>query len=417
MHKLKIMAAAIGAFVSINSFCYAENSKLAVLENVDTENGYYAELWGNKLKNGYADNLLLLIKNTDGTVAGAYNPTVAGGYNCVMESVQLKDDKKQILLSAAQGDWSTDTEFRIIDISNLEEIKELFTAADNYGVIKDASIEDNKLHVVLTDDNKSSMQIDSKLLESIPADRLQADYGRMYSVSCRDIDEDGIDEVFTVQKISADKKVLADVGAVWRFDKEQKWQKGNFTILVAGFTDKKNTINNGADTKRYTVLPRKIVLPDGEGTYPIVICRDDLQLQEKINTVLQQETKKYLDNFFAGQADLAFNVLRADDKLLTIQLISGKNKFIHHHINIDPVSGESISIYDILNAGDKDLLPLLDLLNTNENIEFTEGLPEEWYLIDGKLYLIVNVCGEEQAAGYAIGNLHKYIKDKKWLNN
>ncbi len=416
MHKLKIMAAALGAFVSINSFCCAENSKLAVLENVDAENGYYAELWGNKLKNGYADKLLLLIKNADGTVAGAYNPTVAGGYNCFLKSVQLKDDKKQILLSAAQGDWSTDTEFRIIDISNLKEIKELFTAADNYGIIKGASIEDNKLHVVLTDDNKSSMQIDSKLLESIPADRLQADYGRMYSVSCRDIDKDGIDEVFTVQKISADKKVFADVGSVWRFDKEQKWQKGNFTILVAGFTDKKNTINNGADTKRYTVLPRKIVLPDGEGTYPIVICRDNLQLQEKINTVLQQETQKYLDNFFAGQADLAFNVLRADDRLLTIQLISGKNKFIHHHINIDPVSGELISIHDILNAGDRDLLPLLDLLNTNENIEFTEGLPEEWYLIDGKLYLIVNVCGEEQAAGYAIGNLHKYIKDKKWLN-
>ena len=149
---------------------------------------------------------------------------------------------------------------------------------------------------------------------------------------------------------------------------------------------------------------------------PVVTYKDNIQLQNKVNELLRQQSAGYLEKFVSGEADMAFNVLRADKDLLSIQLISGKSSFAHHHVNIDPQTGEVIKLSDILQADNPDLLPLLNLLNTNKNVEFTEGLPSEWYLADKKLCLIVNVCGQEEVSCYAIGNLHKYLKDKKWLN-
>lgn len=415
--KKYIALAILSTGLGISSMAAAENVNLAVLE---TElNGQQAkiELWGEQLKSGYADNLLILVKNNKQQVATAFKPSVTGGYNFLLEEVKLTKDGRQILLSAAQGDWQADTEFRIIDFSNLKNVQEIFSAADNYGIIKTAVIEEGRLNIVLADDNTNSAQIDDKLLNSINQRQLQAKYGRLYSLSCRDLNNDGIDEVLTTQRIMADKKPLADIGAVWSLDKDNNWQKKNFTILVAGFTEPGNTINDGKYNAEYAVLPRKIVLPNGECTYPVVSYTSNLKLQKKVNLLLEQELRPYTEGFIAGENDVAFNVLRADKDLLSLQIISGKGKFFHHHIHIDPQTGEKVKLADIFNVEDKDFLPLLNLLNTNKQIEFTEGLPAEWYLTDGRLYLVVNICGQEEAAVYVMGNLHKYVKDKKWLQN
>lgn len=415
MINIKSLAVVCGLTLLLNT-ASAENRNLAQLDTDINGSKMQIELWGDQLSSGYADDLLLLIKDSSGSVKSAFHPSVTGGYNCMLTAVQVQDNGQQIMLSAAQGDWNSKTEYRIIDLSDLKEIRELFTYKDSLGIVKDAVIKGKNLEITMLDGDNSSMQIDEGLFSRLSPQRMQTDYNGLYSLNNKDIDGDGVDELLSVQKIKADKQILADVGAVWKLDKDGMWKNSSFTVLVAGNTDKSNTINDGYENKNIIVLPKKIILPQGEATYPVVLCKNNRDVQEKINMLLSAEYEKYLNLFYAGEADMAFNVLRADDRLLTVQLISGKSKFVHHHVNIDPHTGELIRLSDILNTEDKDLLPLLDLLNTNKNIEFKEGLPSEWYLSDGKLYLVLDVCGEEEVAGYALGNLHKFVKNKKWLS-
>lgn len=414
--KIKHLLAVCALSCCISIPVSAENVRLAAVETSVSGAAMDIELWGDKLPSGYADDLMLLFKNKDGNIKAAYNPTVKGGYNCMMDMVSIGGEGSQLLLAVGQGNWQRSTEYRIIDFRDYKDIKEIFSAEDNYGVVKKAQMQEDRLQVTMCDGSSSSMQVDSALLEEIPTERRQAQAEKIASLTAKDIDGDGQEEVLTVQKITADKKALADVGAVWKLNKDSKWDCSGFTILVAGNVAKSNTINEGRDGDGYTILPRKIVAPNGEATYPVVTYKDNIQLQNKVNELLKQQSAGYLEKFVSGEADMAFNVLRADKDLLSIQLISGKSSFVHHHVNIDPQTGEVIKLNDILQADNPDLLPLLNLLNTNKNVEFTEGLPSEWYLADKKLCLIVNVCGQEEVSCYAIGNLHKYLKDKKWLN-
>ena len=121
-----------------------------------------------------------------------------------------------------------------------------------------------------------------------------------------------------------------------------------------------------------------------------------------------------MSSFYQGKADMAFKVIQANDKLLSIQLISGKTSFIHHYVNIDPQTGKRLRLEQILNTQDPDLLPLLRLLNNNKNI-MIERLPAEWYIEGKNLFLQQRICGKDELAGFALGNLHKFVLDKRWL--
>ena len=46
---------------------------------------------------------------------------------------------------------------------------------------------------------------------------------------------------------------------------------------------------------------------------------------------------------------------------------------------------------------------------------FAEGRQYDWSIEGNNLFLIQNIDGKEEVAGFAIANLHKYILDKKWL--
>ncbi len=157
-----------------------------------------------------------------------------------------------------------------------------------------------------------------------------------------------------------------------------------------------------------------MVVPGGEATFPIFASRD-VELQNKVNELLNKESKEYLQAFYQGRADMAFKVMRADSKLLSLQLISGKSSFIHHHVNIDPKTGKLIRLDEVLNAKDRDLLPLLNVLNTNKNVVYKDALPEEWYIEGDNLFLMQRVAGADQVSGFAIGNLHKFLLKKELL--
>ena len=391
-----------------------------------------AELWGDCLNNGYASDLLVLLKR-DKKVLAAYNPTISGGYNCLLSTVQIKPvkensqrDKKtlpqQLLISAAQGDWSVGTEYRILDFANIEKVTELFSGVDSMGIISKAELAGNNLILDFADGQKNEAVLPSGLV-----DTGAVYYGGLHSLTAYDLDDDGQDELLTTQQIKQEDTLLADVGSIWRLTKsadEQnrkdknlkhwQWDKGSITVMTAVPVPKDNVINDGQNNKQGSVLVRKIVIPGGEATYPM-FASSDIKLANKVNKLLHKECAKTFPDFYNGTADMAFKVVRNDDLLLTVQLIHGKSRFIHHNVNIDPKTGKQLYLKNILDVKNKELPALLKVLCTNNKMDFSQGIPDEWYIEGNNLFLVQNIDDKEEVAGFALGNLHKYILDNKWL--
>lgn len=410
--KIKMMlAAALCSSMLCLGSASAADTLLASTQLTLPQGAATAELWGDRLPNGYANDLLLLLKDEDGQLLTAYAPSIKGGYNCLLLPVQLSADKvggQQLLISAGQGDWRTGSEYRVLSFADKKKVQEVFGAAESLGLVTQAYIKEGKVHVTLADGSKSELEPAAGTSVS----EGETSYGGLYSLTAHDVDGDGADELLGSQQLVQHKQALADVGAVWQLDKEsKKWKQSALTIMTLSPSPKGNTVNNGLDFKAGTILVRKMVVPGGEATYP-VFAGKDVELQNKVNKLLADESKNYLQAFYQGKADMAFKVLRADDKLLSLQLISGKTSFVHHHVNINMQTGKEIRLDEVLNAKDKDLLPLLNVLNTNKAVKYTQ-LPEEWYVEEDNLFLMQNVAGQDEVSGFALGNLHKFMLDKK----
>ena len=386
-----------------------------------------AELWGDRLPSGYSEDLLVLLKDERGKLVTAYAPSIKGGYYPMLEAVQVKPvDKKaataagsesvseakqaaqQLLMSVGQGDWQTASEFRILDFAERNKVQELFSSADNMGLVSKAYSNEEKLYVTL----KDGQQNVANLPEGVSSNRIY--YGGLYSLTAHDLDGDGQQELLGAQQLVNGKQNVADVGAVWQLDGEKKWKQSNVTIMTTSPTPKSNTVNDGKEVATGVILPRKMVVPGGEATYPTFVSHD-VELQNKINRLLQSECAEYLDSFYQGKADMAFKVITANEHIISLQLISGKSKFKHHHVNINPSTGELIKLNQILNYKDPDLMPLLRLLCTNKNMMLEYQPPAEWYIEGKNLFLMQNICGQDEVAGFALGNLHKFVSDKRWL--
>ena len=117
---------------------------------------------------------------------------------------------------------------------------------------------------------------------------------------------------------------------------QKLWRHDNLTIMKVDLPNKKNTINDGAYFNGGMVYPVKMIAPNGEATYPQVMLNNNVEAEEALNKLLWEEAENYIRLYLRGQADLAYNVIRKDSKLLSIQLISGKDTFVHHNINIIP---------------------------------------------------------------------------------
>ena len=386
-----------------------------------------AELWGDRLPSGYSEDLLVLLKDERGKLVTAYAPSIKGGYYPMLEAVQVKPvDKKaatdagsesvseakqaaqQLLVSVGQGDWQAASEFRILDFAERNKVQELFSSADSMGLVSKAYSNEEKLYVTL----KDGQQNVANLPEGVSSNRIY--YGGLYSLTAHDLDGDGQQELLGAQQLVNGKQNVADVGAVWQLDGEKKWKQSNVTIMTTSPTPKSNTVNDGKEVATGVILPRKMVVPGGEATYPTFVSHD-VELQNKINRLLQSECAEYLDSFYQGKADMAFKVITANEHIISLQLISGKSKFKHHHVNINPSTGELIKLNQILNYKDPDLMPLLRLLCTNKNMMLEYQPPAEWYIEGKNIFLMQNICGQDEVAGFALGNLHKFVLDKRWL--
>ena len=423
----KINMLALGCAVAVAGPAAAADTLLAKTALQLDKGSVTAELWGGRLPSGYSEDLLVLLKDERGKLVTAYAPSIKGGYYPILEAVQVKlVDKKaataagsesvseakqaaqQLLVSVGQGDWQAASEFRILDFAERNKVQELFSSADSMGLVSKAYSNEEKLYVTL----KDGQQNVANLPEGVSSNRIY--YGGLYSLTAHDLDGDGQQELLGAQQLVNGKQNVADVGAVWQLDGEKKWKQSNVTIMTTSPTPKSNTVNDGKEVATGVILPRKMVVPGGEATYPTFVSHD-VELQNKINRLLQSECAEYLDSFYQGKADMAFKVITANEHIISLQLISGKSKFKHHHVNINPSTGELIKLNQILNYKDPDLMPLLRLLCTNKNMMLEYQPPAEWYIEGKNLFLMQNICGQDEVAGFALGNLHKFVLDKRWL--
>lgn len=418
---------AVGSALAMAGTAAAADTLLAKTALQLDKGSVTAELWGDRLPSGYSEDLLVLLKDERGKLVTAYAPSIKGGYYPILEAVQVKlVDKKaataagsesvseakqaaqQLLVSVGQGDWQAASEFRILDFAERNKVQELFSSADSMGLVSKAYSNEEKLYVTL----KDGQQNVANLPEGVSSNRIY--YGGLYSLTAHDLDGDGQQELLGAQQLVNGKQNVADVGAVWQLDGEKKWKQSNVTIMTTSPTPKSNTVNDGKEVATGVILPRKMVVPGGEATYPTFVSHD-VELQNKINRLLQSECAEYLDSFYQGKADMAFKVITANEHIISLQLISGKSKFKHHHVNIIPSTGELIKLNQILNYKDPDLMPLLRLLCTNKNMMLEYQPPAEWYIEGKNLFLMQNICGQDEVAGFALGNLHKFVLDKRWL--
>ncbi|MBQ1182689.1 MAG: hypothetical protein IIX53_03405, partial [Phascolarctobacterium sp.] len=331
--------------------------------------------------------------------------------------VKVQEGDKNVLLSIGRGNWRAGRDFLLLDFKEPKNVREVFADTDNFGVVKNVVWYGDAIKVTMADGKTHDVEIDQDMLEQINRRGKEPAYNGLTSLIAHDFDGDGKDELLSTQSIVADKKVLADVGAMWRLqevDGKKEWKTGKYTIMLAS-SGKNNTINDGVDAEDYCVLPRKLVLPGGEATYPVVAYKNNPALQNEVNTLLMKETKPLLEKFYHGEADVAFNVAVTSPYLLSLQLISGKSSFVHHNVHLDVETGKLIKIEDILDTKQEDLFKLLNLLNNNKSIDFSRGLPKEWYIKEDKLFFLEIVSGKEEVAGFALGNLHKFIKHQKWI--
>ena len=418
---------AVGSALAMAGTAAAADTLLAKTALQLDKGSVTAELWGDRLPSGYSEDLLVLLKDERGKLVTAFAPSIKGGYHHLLQAVQVKlVDKKaataagsesvseakqaaqQLLVSVGQGDWQAASEFRILDFAERNKVQELFSSADSMGLVSKAYSNEEKLYVTL----KDGQQNVANLPEGVSSNRIY--YGGLYSLTAHDLDGDGQQELLGAQQLVNGKQNVADVGAVWQLDGEKKWKQSNVTIMTTSPTPKSNTVNDGKEVATGVILPRKMVVPGGEATYPTFVSHD-VELQNKINRLLQSECAEYLDSFYQGKADMAFKVITANEHIISLQLISGKSKFKHHHVNINPSTGELIKLNQILNYKDPDLMPLLRLLCTNKNMMLEYQPPAEWYIEGKNLFLMQNICGQDEVAGFALGNLHKFVLDKRWL--
>ncbi|MDO4179460.1 MAG: hypothetical protein Q4D21_09805 [Phascolarctobacterium sp.] len=414
----KIMRAALcfalGILTTSASTGFAADELLAQTELNRGAEKVTAELWANPIKGGYMNDLTIIFKRVDKSIITAYKPTINGGYNSLLKPIKIvdKDGDEQLLLSVGQGTWNVPSDFRIIDFDKKGKVTEIFGGKESLGIVINAKASRDKLNISLNNGEVKDVKI-SKQLDDLEINRLIFD--NLYSLTAYDFDKDGVDEIFLDQEIRARRNLVMDVGYMLKYDKDQKsWKSNMITLMANGVVGKRTTVNEGRAFNLGMFMPRKIVLPFGEGTYP-EFSTAGFELENNVNKLLQKEIAPFLPKVFAGNEDLAFNVLRADEKLWVVQLIHGKKEFFHHHLNISPKNGELVKLNSILDVKNKKLLELMKKLCEESEAKFQGAIPNEWYIVGDNLFLCqMNAEGKEENIGFPLEKLNDFIIDKDW---
>lgn len=450
--------------------CAAQASLLAETELALGSKSCTAQLYGEVLGGGYAKDLLLLVKDREeGRLLSAYSPDISGGYGCRLEAVPVTGRGEQLLLLVQEGDWRRPQQVRLLDFAQPKAVRQLFDAGCSRGLIQQAALAEagGRLQLTTRDGQTAAVALDQ---EVTPEAGRQLAWGGLDSVVPLDLDGDGLMELLTVEKVSYGGQALARLGAAWHYqggaqaasseDQAQApqqatrqasqqgpqqalqdwlaearqvgtalqggrpvaaapaqsnparlWQRQGLVLLAARAVSKDNRVNQGVNESFYRVWPQAALRPGGEATLPLLTVSGDSQLQNRLNAALRPYSQQAWQNFKEGKEDAAYQVLTAADKVLSLELLTGREQVRRRYLNLDPHSGKELPLKALLATEDPGLRPLLAALSTNPKLDFKKGLPQDWYILEGdKLCFRQLVDGQEETAGFALGNLRKFLR-------
>ena len=154
----KINVLALGCALAVVGPAAAADTLLAKTALRLEHGSATAELWGDRLPNGYSGDLLVLLKDEKGKLMTAFAPSIKGGYHPLLAAVQVKPIAKeqarsagnettaaaqsaagdagaaqqgpsatkaaaqQLLVSVGQGDWQAPREFRVLDFADVQRV-------------------------------------------------------------------------------------------------------------------------------------------------------------------------------------------------------------------------------------------------------------------------------------------------------
>lgn len=403
LHKLPgVCALTAGLLISCSVAAQQpEQEPLAVLQ-LDTDgNGTEetVELYGGQMvrSSSYQGDLLLLVKNGTGDLLTAYVPSVKGGYAAALAKGSFAGKGEQVILSVGQGNDGESTEYRIIDFADLKAVKEIFTGSDNLGVAASTEyLPDFRSKIVFADGTSSEDKLpgsryfyeqrglyaaDGALLKSYRRPKID----KITSLVAVDTDQDGTVELLSLQNVRGlnQEDLLGKLTGVWSYTKDSGWQLKTQTFYSGG-TNKEDKFHRSYNAKNWRVFSKQAVLNGNSVTYPMFSTLQDADMQNKINRDFSILAAPYLRQLSTGSCELDYTLTFVGDKFISLVFFgvmdeAGKEIFAKIPLNIDVKTGEQLVIGDVLNLQDADLLPVLKVLTKKDQVNFSNGVPANWY--------------------------------------
>lgn len=395
-----ILAAGLLTSVTAVASQQKEQDRLAALQLDINGNGKKetVELYGKKLTDSseYKSDLLLLLKDDNGDILTAYVPSIKGGYACILEKASFVGKGEQLILSARQGGDDNNTEYRIIDFSDIKAVKEIFTDSNNVGVSAQVDFLPNFRTEMIFSDGKSNIEMlpgeksfyeerglyaaDGTLLKN----HIKPHVTKINSLMPVDLNQDGTLELLTLQSVTGlnNDDLLGKLTGVWEYSEEMSWQLQSKTFYSGG-KSKDDKFHRSYNSKKWSVFPRQVVYDGNNVTYPLFITKEEAEVQDKINDNFATVASPYLQNLSTGD-ELDYTLTFVGDKFISLVFFGvmnvGENEvFAKMPFNIDVQTGKALEIGEILNTRDDDLLSVLRILTQKDKVDFSNGLPQSWY--------------------------------------
>lgn len=392
-YKLACTLALAALACGFNSALAAEPVQLASIKADTDGNGTQetAELWGTRLTDGssYYGDLLLMIKD-GGKLVTAYNPSLKGGYALLLEKANFTGKGEQLIVRGISG-ASTAAEVRIIDAAKPDEVKEIYTGADNLGVAVNGAFtpgftarltyggETEEITLPQEQSYYTDRGIYNEAGEVLKPYRTPRSAMQGVTVTPA---EGGTDALSTLQVVTgADGgDVLAKIAARWQYNEGwQLQQQELYTQFAQNEKFRRNIKFDGA-----MLYAQQAVAHGNSITYPLLAVEENVSLQNAVNEELTKVWQPYTRALYSNICELDYTVPFTGQHLMSVIFfgVMGAGDaeiFERLPLNFDMATGKVLEITDVLDAGNPDLLPVLALLGAEDKVDFSQGLPNSWY--------------------------------------
>ena len=336
----------------------------------------------------------------------------------------------QILLMAAKGGKNAAVACRILDFSNLKQIRAVFSEADSLGIAAKAEYKPDNQFMV-----ESSLPCADGTEKAVSFAGSAKNVLRLYNADgsiAKPYLHPLVTEVaslttlggrlFTEQNVLAanGQDLLGRLAVRWAY-KGDKWIPEEITLrdtldeLLKPDADDSNRAGGAGNWRLY---PRRAFIGDRVISRPVVAVEEKPDLQNKINEKLNAWYAKAPE-----EDERAFQVKFAGPQLLSLELgrRNIKGEVIRELYNFDMKNGESLKLDEMFNTKNPDFVKVINLVGKPKN-RFSAAKPVFWHFTGKHFILQDRLLGEgfqnEDAIYMAVvekNDLLPFVKDKKIL--